>query len=164
MVRALPKILEREPHTVWVIVGDGPKRVELMYDIQERTLQNVVRYMGQIPHEQLKVYYYLADLFVLLTHTDDGREEGLGLVFLEAAACGLPVVAGKSGGVEEGVLHAETGIVIDIRRNAMAVVDSIVTMLENKEYAEKLGKNAQDRIKRDFKWENQLKKLEKWIH
>lgn len=163
VVRALPKILEREPHTVWIIIGDGPKRLQITEDIQAHSLQNVVRYLGKIPHEQLKVYYYLADLFVLLTHTDEGREEGLGLVFLEAAATGLPVVAGKSGGVEEGVLHTQTGIVIDIRRNAIAVVDSIVMMLQNKKYATQLGKNAQERIKRDFKWEDQLKKLDKWI-
>lgn len=163
LVRTLPKILKKEPYTVWIIIGDGPKRLQLMQDIQDHSLQNVVRYIGEVPHELLKIYYYLADLFVLLTHTDEGREEGLGLVFLEAAATGLPVVAGKSGGVEEGVLHTQTGIVIDIRQNALAIEDSIVTLLHNKDYAQKMGQQAKERIKTDFQWEYQLKKLEPWI-
>lgn len=163
LVRVLPKILEKEPHTVWVIVGDGPKREQVIKGIQARSLQNVVRYIGNVPHDEIKKYYYLADLFVLLTHPDEGREEGLGLVFLEAESCGLPVVAGKSGGVEEVVLQAQTGIVIDIRQNALSIDETIVEMLKNKDYALSLAKNAKERIIAEFHWDNQLKKLLPWL-
>lgn len=164
MVRVLPTILQQEPHVVWIIVGDGPKREEIMKDIKDRSLQNVVRYIGYVPHNEIKKYYYLADLFVLLTHPDSsGREEGLGLVFLEAESCGLPVVAGKSGGVEEAVLQAQTGIVIDIRQNALSMDETIVEMLKNRKYALSLAKNARDRIIAEFHWDNQLKKLVPWL-
>jgi len=163
LVRVLPKILEKESHTVWVIVGDGPKREQVIKGIQARSLQNVVRYIGNVPHDEIKKYYYLADLFVLLTHPDEGREEGLGLVFLEAESCGLPVVAGKSGGVEEAVLQAQTGIVIDIRQNALSIDETIVEMLKNKDYALSLAKNAKERIIAEFHWDNQLKKLLPWL-
>ena len=163
LVRALTKLLEKDPHVVWVIVGDGPKKQEILKDIQKHSLQNVVRFIGEIPHEELKVYYYLADIFVLLTHPDEGREEGLGLVFLEASATGLPIIAGKSGGVEEAILHTQTGIVIDIRQNAMSLDDAILQLLQNNDYSQRLGQSAKLRIQTDFQWEHQLKKLKPWI-
>lgn len=163
MVSALPEILKKEPHVVWIIIGDGPKREEVLKTIQEKSLQNVVRYMGKIPHSEIKKYYYLADLFALFTHPDNGREEGLGLVFLEAGAAGLPVIAGKSGGVEEAVLHMQTGVVVDIRQKVNVTDETIVEMLRNPEFAKSLALNAKDRIKTEFVWEHQLKKLEKWL-
>jgi len=162
-IRILPKILEKEPHLVWLVVGDGSKKTYLWQEIQKHNLQNVVRFVGVIPHEELNKFYYLADLVVLLTHPDEGREAGLGLVFLEAAAAGLPVIAGKSGGVEEAVIHAETGILVDIYKGDKAVVDSIVQMLHNKDFATRLAENAYSRVKSNFKWENQLKVLDRWI-
>src|SRR5690606_19476475 len=111
----------------------------------------------------LKQYYYLADLFVLLTHPDEGREEGLGLVFLEAAAAGLPAVAGRSGGVEEAVLHAETGLVVDLYHGDTGVIESVVTMLKNEEYASSLGMRAKARIESQFVWKNQVKVLGPWL-
>jgi len=163
LVRALPEILKKEPHVVWIIVGDGPKREIVMKDIQARSFQNVVRYMGKIPHGDIKKYYYLADLFVLFTHPDEGREEGLGLVFLEAQSCGLPVVAGKSGGVEEAVINMQTGIVVDIRQKTNVTDETVVEMLQNPEFAKSLAQNAQNRIKTEFIWEHQLVKLKKWL-
>ncbi|MBU2542380.1 glycosyltransferase family 4 protein [Patescibacteria group bacterium] len=163
LIRMFPKILERIPNLVWFIVGDGPKKDFLIDEIQKRSLQSVVRFIGQIPHEELNKFYHLADLFVLLTHPDEGREEGLGLVFLEAAAAGLPVVAGKSGGVEEAVIHTQTGILVDIYKGDNYVVESIVKMFKDEEYAKRLAENAKSRVQADFKWESQLKVIEKWL-
>ncbi|MFA4831508.1 MAG: glycosyltransferase family 4 protein [Patescibacteria group bacterium] len=163
LARLLPEILKQVPHLVWLIVGDGPKKSYLIEQIQKRDLQNVVRFIGEVPHDKLKIYYYLADVFAVLTHPDEGREEGLGLVFLEAAAAGLPIVAGRSGGVEESVLHTQTGIVVDIYKGDKAVVEALVEMLTNKEYAKRLGKQAKERIQSDFQWPHQVKKLQPWI-
>jgi len=163
LLRMMPKILEEVPHLVWMLIGDGPKKDYLLDQVQKNNLQNIVRYVGEVPHEELKKFYYLADLFVLLTHPDEGREEGLGLVFLEAAATGLPVVAGKSGGVEEAVLHTETGLVVDLYHGDPSVIENIVAMLKNREYAEELGQRAQQRIKNEFVWEHQVTLLDPWI-
>ena len=163
LLRMMPKILEQVPHLVWMLIGDGPKKEYMLGQIQKNNLQNIVRYVGEVPHEDLKKFYYLADLFVLLTHPDEGREEGLGLVFLEAAAAGLPVVAGKSGGVEEAVIHTETGLVVDLYHGDPSVIENIVAMLKNHEYAEELGQHAQDRIKTEFVWEHQVKLLAPWL-
>lgn len=162
-VRILPKILEKIPNLVWLIIGDGPKKDYLWQEVIKNNLQNIVRFVGEIPHKDLNSFYHVADLFVLLTHPDEGREEGLGLVFLEAQAAGLPVIAGKSGGVEEGVIHLETGIIVNIYQGDKMVINSIVDMLNNKSFADKLAQNALERMKKEFVWEKQLKMIEKWL-
>lgn len=163
MVRILPKVLEKVPHLVWVIIGEGPKQKEMYDEIRKYNLQNVVRYVGMIPHEQIKKYYYLADVFALFTHPDGGKEEGLGLVFLEAAACGLPVVAGLSGGVVEAVLEGETGVIIDIRQNLPGAGNAIVKFLKDKDFSMRMGNAGQKRMKSTFVWEYQTKVLNKWL-
>lgn len=163
LLRMMPSILEKEPHLVWMLIGDGPKKEYILGEVQKRNLQNIVRYVGEVSHEELKQFYYLADLFVLLTHPDEGREEGLGLVFLEAAAAGLPVVAGKSGGVEEAVLHTETGLVVDLYHGDPGVIETIVTLLQNKEYSATLGIHAKARIASEFVWSHQLMRLSSWL-
>ncbi|HBB38584.1 MAG: Glycosyltransferase, group 1 family protein [Candidatus Magasanikbacteria bacterium GW2011_GWD2_43_18] len=163
LLRMMPKILEQVPHLVWMLIGDGPKKEYVLGEVQKNNLQNIVRYVGEVPHDELKKFYYLADLFVLLTHPDEGREEGLGLVFLEAAAAGLPVVAGKSGGVEEAVLHAETGILVDIYHGDPSVLENIVALLKNRDYADTLGKKAKERIRNEFVWEHQVTLLDTWL-
>ncbi|NCO05364.1 MAG: glycosyltransferase family 4 protein, partial [Candidatus Magasanikbacteria bacterium] len=122
-----------------------------------------VRFLGKVPHNEVVPFYYIADIFTLLTHPDEGKEEGLGLVFLEAAAAGLPVVAGKSGGVPEAVIHTQTGLIVDIYHGDNVVVDAITELLTNKEYADRLGKNAQERMKADFNWQYQMEKIKPWI-
>lgn len=163
LVHAMPEILAREPHTVWLIVGDGPKREEIFEAVQKLSLQNVVRFIGSVPHEELGVYYHLADLFVLLTHTAGEREEGLGLVFLEAASAGKAIVAGKSGGVEEAVIDGETGRVFDVYHEAGKVVDTIAELLGDKEKREMFGSAGKRRIESVFEWSIQLEKLKPWI-
>ncbi len=163
LVRAFSEILKKEPHAVWIVIGDGPKREDVIAEIQRRQLQNVVRYIGAIPHEDLPRYYYLADVFVLLTHPDNGREEGLGLVFLEAAAAGLVVVAGKSGGVEEAVQDRVTGRVLDVYHEANKIVDVVAELLGNPEERRRMGDLGKARVAEVFQWEMQLKKLEPWI-
>jgi phosphatidylinositol alpha-1,6-mannosyltransferase len=163
LVHALPDILKKEPHTVWVIVGDGSKRSEIFEAVQKLSLQNVVRFVGAVPHHELQKYYHLADVFVLLTHRTGDREEGLGLVFLEAAAAGIPVVAGASGGVGEAVVDGVTGRVFDVSREAGRVVDAIVELLGDEEMQQTLGEAGKKRIQDIFQWKKQLTHLEPWV-
>lgn len=163
LVHAMPKILAQEPHAVWVVVGDGPKREEIFEAVQKLSLQNVVRFIGPVPHEELGAYYRLADLFVLLTHTAGEREEGLGLVFLEAASAGKAIVAGKSGGVEEAVIDGETGRVFDVYHEAGKVVDAIAELLAHKEKRDMFGASGKRRIETVFDWNVQLEKMKPWI-
>ncbi len=163
LVRVMSQIFQSVPHLVWIIVGDGPKKNFIIEDIRAHNLQNVVRFIGEVPHDQLKPYYYLADVFILLTHPDPkGTEEGLGLVFLEASSVGLPIIAGRSGGVEEGVIHGKTGLVVDAYQG-VEIVGAVSRLLNDRPFALELGKNAQERIKKEFHWHEQLKKIIQWL-
>jgi len=159
LLTILPNILKEVPHLVWVVVGDGEKKSALMREVQKRGLQNSVRFVGSVPHNRLKVFYYVADVFALLTHPYRGKEEGLGLVFLEAAAAGLPVVAGRSGGVEEAVLDKKTGILIDAHANLEGVVGAVSRFMTDKKIAHQFGRAGKERVKSEFVWKNQVKKV-----
>lgn len=162
LIRTIAQLLPSQPNLVWILIGDGRKKQLAIELIQKYRLQNVVRFLGAIPHEQLKPYYYIADAFALLTHPDNGREEGLGLVFLEAAAAGLPIIAGKSGGVEEAVIHTQTGLVVNTY-NQDDVAGAIARLLRDETLAAQLGANAKQRILTEFNWKHQLGRIAEWL-
>jgi len=158
LIRLLPKILEKVPNLVWLIIGDGPKKEEVIKLTQRYNLQNVARFLGNIPHKDLPVYYQIADLFVLLTHKDEETEEGLGTVFLEAAASGVPVVGGRVGGVEEVVKNLETGILVDTFGD-VSVIAAITNLLLEKENAKQMGLAGRTMVQKEFTWEEQVAKI-----
>ncbi|MFA5062063.1 MAG: glycosyltransferase family 4 protein [Patescibacteria group bacterium] len=158
MARLLPQILEKIPNLVWLIVGDGPKKDEIMKLIQKNYLHNITRFIGAVPYNELPRYYQLADLLVLLTHPDESVEEGWGTVFVESAACGVPVVAGRVGGVGEVVEDLVTGLVVDVYQEA-SVIAAISDLLREKEYAKKMGAAGRERALKEFTWQQQFKKL-----
>lgn len=163
LLRIFSQIIKDIPNLIWLVIGDGSKRQWFLEEAEKKSLQSSIRYLGEISYLELKNYYYLADLFVLLTHPDEGKEEGLGLVFLEAAAAGLPVVAGKSGGVEEAVLHEVTGKVFNVYQEDKIIVENVVALLKNKELSQKFGQAGKLRMRNDFQWSLEIKKLDKWI-
>ncbi|MFA6105088.1 MAG: glycosyltransferase family 4 protein [Patescibacteria group bacterium] len=158
IIRLLSAVCREVPNVVWFFIGDGPKKQTIMDLVQRYYLQNVVRFLGAIPNEELPQYFQIADLFVLLCHQDEEAEESWGSVFLEAAASALPTVAGRVGGVDEAVEHLRTGLVVDVYQEKM-VVSSIVSMLKNEAFAKELGRWGKDRVERDFRWETQISKL-----
>ncbi len=159
MIRLLPKILEKVPNLVWLIIGDGPKKDEIIKSIQKNYLQNVTRFIGKLPYTELPKYYQLADLMVLLTHPDESSaEEAWGTAFVEAAASGLPVVAGRAGGVEEAVLDRQTGLVVDVYQD-QSIISAVSELLRNKDYAKQMAQAGKERVMREFNWSEQLKKL-----
>ena len=159
LVRSMAEIVQDVPHIVWFIIGDGPKKKEVFASIIQHNLQNNVRFIGEVPHNEVKKFYYLADIFVLLTHPYRGKEEGLGLVFLEAAAAGLPVIAGKSGGVEEAVIDKKTGMVIDVYQQHDQIKKSIISLLADPDAAQTLGAAGKKRMAEEFQWEKQIARI-----
>jgi phosphatidylinositol alpha-1,6-mannosyltransferase len=159
LVNSLSEILKKIPNIVWLVVGDGPKNKEVFEMVQKKSLQNVVRFLGSVERSELIKYYHLADLFVLLTHKDENHEEGWGTVFLEAAACGLPVVAGRVGGVEEAVLDEQTGLIVDTYQT-QNVVSAIVRLLSDQELAKKFAQAGQERVLNNFRWSKEILKLQ----
>jgi len=158
LIRILPEVLKKIPNLVWLVLGDGPKSKEIFSLVEKNNLQNVVRLVGTVEAKNLPKFYALADLFVLFTHRDEHHEEGWGTVFLEAAACGLPVLAGRVGGVEEAIKDHFTGELVDILQTK-PTTEAVVSLLSNKDLLKQYGLAGKERVFKDFRWENEVKKL-----
>lgn len=159
LIRLLPKILEKVPNLVWLIVGDGPKKKQIIDDIQKNYLQNVTRFIGHVPYTELPKYYQIADALVLLTHSDESAgQEAWGTAFMEAAACGIPAIAGRSGGVEEAVQNLVTGVVVDVYKD-QSIINAIADLMKQTDYAKQMGMAGRERVLKEFTWEKQLEKL-----
>ncbi|MBU8834036.1 glycosyltransferase family 4 protein [Mycolicibacterium goodii] len=115
LIRALPELRRRVPDTALVIVGGGPYLETLQRLAVEHGVAEHVVFTRGIPAEELPAHHAMADVFAMPCRTRGAGldVEGLGIVYLEASSCGVPVVAGRSGGAPETVLDGRTGTVVD---------------------------------------------------
>ncbi|MDO8499479.1 MAG: glycosyltransferase family 4 protein [bacterium] len=158
LVALLPQLVKQIPNVVCLLIGRGPKRDWLIQSVERGNLQNSVRFLGEVEYSDLPAYYHAADIFVLLSHQDQTREESWGTVFLEAAACGLATVAGRAGGVPETVENGITGWVVD-SNNKQETLDTIIKLLNDQKSAKIMGAAGRERVLRDFIWDKQILKL-----
>jgi len=157
VIEALPFVLERCPNALYVVVGDGPYRERLMQLAREKGVADKVLFAGRVP--DIRPFYRTCDVFVLPTR--EGRKgdiEGLGLVYLEAAACGKPVVASLVGGVADAVVPNETALIVD-PLDPQDIANAIVKVLTNKELARKLGEAGRERVLREFTYDKVAEKV-----
>ncbi|MDF2708228.1 MAG: glycosyltransferase [Nonomuraea muscovyensis] len=151
LIRAWPEVLRAVPDAVLLLVGGGPYRRTL-----ERLARGLrsVRFTGTVPADGLPGYYAAGDVFAMPCRTRlRGIDvEGLGIVFLEASATGLPVVAGASGGAPDAVRPGETGLVVDGTDPAQ-VAAALVELLANPDRARKLGAGGRDWITGEWTWD-----------
>jgi phosphatidyl-myo-inositol dimannoside synthase len=108
VIDLLPQLSEVIPNLVYLIVGEGSDRERLEQKVRSLNLQEQVIFTGFIPEEKKAYHYRLADVYVM-----PSRGEGFGIVFLEAMACGIPVVASKSDGSREAVRNGSLGILVN---------------------------------------------------
>ena len=139
MLEALPAIAEAVPNVKYLVVGEGPDLPRLERLAGALGLQDRVRFLGRKTVAEIVSLYNLADLFVLLTREEPPDVEGFGLVFLEAAACGLPSVGGRSGGIPEAVEEGRTGWLVD-PRDPRAIAATIIDLLRS---PERLGRASE---------------------
>ena len=97
----------------YLVVGEGPDLPRLQRLAARLGLEDRVSFLGRRSVAEIVSLYNLADLFVLLTREEPPDVEGFGLVFLEAAACGLPSLGGRSGGIPEAIVEGQTGWLVD---------------------------------------------------
>ncbi|OGJ86951.1 MAG: hypothetical protein A2350_01170 [Candidatus Raymondbacteria bacterium RifOxyB12_full_50_8] len=132
VVRALPLVLKRLPETHYVIAGEGPNHHSLKTIARESGVDDHVTFLGSVSDNDLPAIYALADLFIMLPKLmEHGDIEGFGIVYLEASASGLPVIASRNGGVVDAVIHNKTGILIDEPVTPEKIADAVVHMIEN---------------------------------
>ena len=115
VIESMPAIIQSLPNAVYLIVGDGPERKRLEQLSSQLGMSEYVVFVGSVQGSGLlNEYYNMCDQFIMISRElPKGDAEGFGIVYLEAASAGIPVIAGNSGGVGEAVLDGVTGLLVD---------------------------------------------------
>jgi len=161
LIRALPGVLARIPDAVLLIVGDGPYRADLERLAAGTGVAGSVRFTGAVPWAELPAHYGAGDVYAMPCRTRRGGldVEGLGIVYLEASATGLPVVAGDSGGAPDAVLEGETGYVVP-GRDLQALTERLLTLLQDPELRARLGARGREWVEQNWRWDLLAHRLE----
>jgi phosphatidylinositol alpha-1,6-mannosyltransferase len=160
LIRAWPRVLRAIPEAVLLLVGGGPYHATLNRLRTEFGVTDSVRLTGAVPWEELPAHYDAGNVFAMPCRTRRrGLDiEGLGIVYLEASATGLPVIAGDSGGAPDAVLEGETGVVVD-GHSVAAVANAVIELLRNPAGAAAMGEKGRSWIEREWRWRVQARRF-----
>jgi phosphatidyl-myo-inositol dimannoside synthase len=164
LIRALPAIRRRVDGAALVIAGGGPYLETLRRLAERNQVSEHVTFTGGIPAADLPAYHAMADVFAMPCRTRGAGldVEGLGIVFLEASAAGVPVIAGSSGGAPETVQHNKTGLVVD-GRSVNQIADAVTEMLANPDRAAAMGAAGRDWVTSQWRWDALAARLSELI-
>jgi phosphatidylinositol alpha-1,6-mannosyltransferase len=154
LIRALPAVRQRVDGAALVIVGGGPY-LETLRGLAERLrVSEHVTFTGGIPAADLPAYHAMADVFAMPCRTRGAGldVEGLGIVFLEASATGVPVIAGYSGGAPETVQHNKTGLLVD-GRSVNQIADAVTELLVDPDRAATMGAAGREWVTAHWRWD-----------
>lgn len=152
LIRALPRVLDTFPDATLVLVGRGPRLHHAQALVHDLGMADRVQFLSNISEQALAEQYRKCDVFALPAGEEPGGQvEGFGLVYVEANAYGKPVVAGRSGGTTDAVLHEETGLIVE-PNDPDAVADALLRILSNPEFGRKLGENGLKRVQTELNW------------
>ena len=154
LIQALPQILKSVPDAHILMVGQGPYLPHLKKLVARHNLNDHVSFIGRIQYAQLPQYICAGDIFAMPSRSRFfGLEvEGLGIVYLEASACGLPVIAGSSGGAPDAVLDGVTGFVVDGENNE-EIAAAAIRLLNDVDGAKAMGTAGREWIIENWRWE-----------
>lgn len=157
MIRAVALLNAEGIQVRYVIAGIGEDVDYLDGLIREHNLQDVAHLIGAVSEADLPRWMNTCDVFAMPNREINGDNEGFGMVFIEAAACGKPSLAGDAGGTGSAVLHEITGIRVD-GNSVLAVSNGLRKMLMQSNTATTLGQHALDRVRYEFAWERVAEK------
>ena len=161
LVESMPAILKVHPDAHLLLVGKGPYLEHLAKLVAKNGLQDSVSFIGRIQYAELPAYICCGDIFAMPSRSRlMGLEvEGLGIVYLEASACGLPVIAGKSGGAPDAVIDGTTGLVVDGTNND-EIAQAAIALLSDPSKAQQMGAAGRQWIIDEWRWEIWAQKFE----
>jgi phosphatidylinositol alpha-1,6-mannosyltransferase len=153
VIRTVAELAQHLPDLRYLIVGVGPAKQYLETLAAELRVQDRVIFVGRVADQQLPNYYALCDVFVMPSRLRDTAHdvEGFGLVFLEANACGKPVVAGRSGGIPDAVVDGETGYLVN-PESAPEIAAAIWSLTRDPAAAADMGECGRRRVVEGFTW------------
>jgi len=152
VIRCLPELLAEFPQLHYAVVGIGEDRDYLQGLAREFGVAERVHLLGHVSVADLPRWYNAADVFVLPNREIAGDTEGFGMVFVEASACGVPVVAGQAGGTASSVSEGVTGFRVD-GASQSAVAGALRRLLADRTLAVQLGEQGRAWAEANFSWE-----------
>ena len=154
LIEAMPAIIKEVPQAHILMIGEGPYRSYLENRVKSLGIQERVTFIGRIQYADLPRYICAGDVFVMPSRSRlAGLEvEGLGIVYLEASACGLPVIAGNSGGAPDAVLEGETGLVVDGTKKEDVAAATIALLLDA-DRSKAMGIRGRQWIIQEWRWD-----------
>jgi phosphatidyl-myo-inositol dimannoside synthase len=165
LIEAMPEILKSIPQAHLLLVGEGPYREHLQTLVKKHNLEASVTFIGRIQYKDLPTYICVGDIFAMPSRSRlMGLEvEGLGIVYLEASSCGLPVLAGDSGGAPDALVQNETGLVVN-GTDDQQIAKAAIKLLTNIELSKKMGLAGRQWIIDKWRWEIWSKDFEKLLN
>jgi phosphatidyl-myo-inositol dimannoside synthase len=152
VIRALPRLCQAVSEVVYLIVGQGPHRIQLENLAIALGVRDRVVFAGALA-EDLPDVYALSDVFVMPSREqlEECDVEGFGIVFLEASACAKPVVGGRSGGIPDAIVDGVTGLMVN-PDDPEDIAHALARLLSNSDLAIRLGREGRGRVVKDFNW------------
>ncbi|MFN2570478.1 MAG: glycosyltransferase family 4 protein [Gemmatimonadales bacterium] len=158
MMKALPAVRARHPGARYAVAGVGDRQPQLTQLQVELGLGDAVKFLGGVSDEELPALYNAADLYVGASRRHDLLVEGFGISLVEASACGVAVVGGRSGGVPDAVRDGETGVLVDPDDPA-AVAAEINGLLANEDRRKQLGAAGRRAVESYYNWDRVVNDL-----
>ena len=152
-IKAFSDLRKKGLNVHYALVGIGEDKRYLEQLVQKEKVGGYVHFLGHVSEEDLPKWYNAADIFVMPNREIDGDTEGFGMVFLEANACGKPVIAGKAGGTGDAVLHEKTGFRVD-GASLDELTNCLYQLLTDQNLSWQMGKNGLDRVRKSFSWQS----------
>ena len=161
LLRAWPAVLSAAPDARLLLVGSGPFGKKLRQVAERLRVTDSVHFAGAVPGRDLPAHYDAADVFAMPCRTRRGGldVEGLGIVYLEASATGLPVIGGDSGGAPDAIRDGESGYVVP-GRSVTAVADRIIGLLTDPDRARAMGEKGLAWVQQEWRWDLVAGRLE----
>lgn len=153
VIRSLPAVCQRVPDATYLIVGSGPFKERLEELAAELGVRDRVIFAGRVPDDELPDVYAMCDVFAMPSRARMAAHdvEGFGLVYLEAGACAKPVLAGRSGGIEDAVIDGFTGLIVD-PSDTRDIGQALIRLLTDSELRRRLGQQGRDRVEKERTW------------
>jgi len=159
VIAALPAIVARAPDVRYAVAGSGPERERLERLADRAGVADRVKFLGEVREADLPALYNVASVYVGASRRAERiRVEGFGISLVEASACGLPVVAGNSGGVPDAVRDGETGFLVPPEDSA-AVSEAVCRLLGDPALARRIGAAGRDAVERHYNWDRVVRDL-----
>jgi phosphatidyl-myo-inositol dimannoside synthase len=153
LIEIWPKLLQRNPRAHLVLSGGGPYKHKLLKKIKNRNLQDSVTFLGRMNQSELANHYGMSAVFAMPNRTRlFGLDvEGLGMVYLEAAACGLPTIGGLAGGVPDAMVDQSTGFLVNPKKK-VELISRLDFLLQNPQVARQMGEAGREWVVLNWQW------------